>query len=241
MVKLDTLKSIVMSVLIATSLSTVQAAEMVEDSGAWMQAVAEGSLGVVDPALQKGRIWLEAQSRFDGDWSHWYQGMVRTAIGYSLSDRATIWAGYTFLPSQILRHDANGNAIGNGQYRGQQDIWPGFRYVLPTDWGSFTFRSLWESNFIANEVRQRPRQMIRFMHPFEFEKRLSFIAWDILYFTSQITETITCETLASSIYIQAPRRYRPIRMPVGPAVETHSRRSVQVISGIHNWDTCYLN
>ena len=173
--------------LVMSGIASAEAAEMAEDSGAWMQAVAEGSLGVIDPALQKGRLWLETQSRFDGNWEHWYQGMVRTAFGYSLSDRATIWAGYTWLPTQNLRHDANGVAIGNGPYRGQQDIWPGFRYILPTDWGTVTFRTLWESNFVANEVRQRPRQMLRFMHPFEFEKRLSFIAWDEIFYRANKT------------------------------------------------------
>ena len=176
-------KKTVLSVLMTIVFQPVlKAAEMAEDSGAWLQSVAEGSLGVIDPSLKQSRIWLETQSRFDGDWSHWYQGMVRTAVGYSLSDRATIWAGYTFLPTQNLNHNADGLATGNLPYRGQQDIWPAFRYVLPTDLGSLSFRSMWESNFVANEVRERPRQMIKFMHPFEFEKRLSFIAWDEVFY-----------------------------------------------------------
>lgn len=80
--------------------STVKAADqtqLVEDAGAWFQAVAEGSLKSVDPSLDKARVWLEGQSRFDQGMDHWYQGMIRAAAGYSLSDRATIWAGYTYL------------------------------------------------------------------------------------------------------------------------------------------------
>lgn len=151
----------------------VSADYLTEDSGAWLQAVAEGSLGFIDPSLKNGRVWLEGQSRFDGDWSHWYQGMVRTAAGYSLSDRATIWAGYTWLPTQYIGKD----------YIAQQDIWPAFRYVLPTDIGTFTFRSMWETNFLrGDQLRERPRQMIRFMHPFEFEPRLSLITWDEAFY-----------------------------------------------------------
>jgi len=175
-------KTAVFSLIMIGVQPVTHAAEMAEDSGAWIQSVAEGSLGVIDPSWQKSRIWLETQSRFDGDWSHWYQGMLRTAVGYSLTERATIWAGYTFLPTQNLTHNAAGVATGNGVYRGQQDIWPAFRYVLPTEFGTLSFRSMWESNFVANEVRQRPRQMIKFMHPFEFEKRLSFIAWDEVFY-----------------------------------------------------------
>ena len=148
------------------------AGKVVEDDGAWLQAVAEGSLKSLNTNLEKERIWIEGQSRFDGDFNHWFQGMVRTAVGYSLSDRATIWAGYTWLPTQNI-----GKA-----YVSQQDVWPAFRYVLPTDLGTFTFRTMWETNFIRGEqVRERPRQMIKFSHPFEFEKQLSFITWDEVF------------------------------------------------------------
>jgi hypothetical protein len=95
--------------------------------------------------------------------------MVRTAVGYSLSDRATIWAGYTWLPTQNVGRS----------YVSQQDVWPAFRYVLPSSIGTFTFRTMFESNFLnGNDVRFRPRQMLRFMHPLEFEPHLSLITWD---------------------------------------------------------------
>jgi hypothetical protein len=95
--------------------------------------------------------------------------MVRTAVGYSLSDRATIWAGYTWLPTQNI----------NKPFVSQQDVWPAFRYVLPTSIGTLSFRTMVESNFLqGSEVRVRPRQMIKLMHPLEFEPRLSLIAWD---------------------------------------------------------------
>jgi hypothetical protein len=148
--------------------------DLLQDAGAWAQVVGEGSLKVVDPSLEKARIWLEGQSRWDDNFSHWYQGMARAAVGYSLTDRATIWAGYTYLPTQNV----------GKPYVGQQDVWPAFRYVLPTSIGTVTFRTMIESNFLPgnnNEVRVRPRQMLKFMHPLEFEPRLSVIAWDELF------------------------------------------------------------
>ncbi len=99
---------------LSTMIASASADELNEDSGAWMQAVAEGSMEFIDPSLKKGRIWMEGQTRFDGNWDHWYQGMVRTAVGYSLSDRATLWAGYTWLPTQNIGKN----------YIAQQDIWP---------------------------------------------------------------------------------------------------------------------
>ena len=119
-----------MTAVILSSVSmastAVAADDLLQDAGSWMQVVGEGSLKVLDPSLEKGRIWLEGQSRFDDNWNHWYQGMVRTAVGYSLSDRATIWAGYTWLPTQNV----------GKSYVSQQDVWPAFRYVLPTSIGT---------------------------------------------------------------------------------------------------------
>jgi len=61
----------------------------------------------------------------------------------------------------------------------EQDVWPAFRYVLPTTFGIVSFRTMIESNFIkGKDVRFRPRQMLRIMHPLAFEPRLSLISWD---------------------------------------------------------------
>jgi hypothetical protein len=47
---------------------------------------------------------------------------------------------------------------------------------------------MWESNFgQGDQVRERPRQMIKFMHPFDFEKRLSFITWDEAFYRVNTT------------------------------------------------------
>lgn len=159
---------------------TKAADDLLQDAGSWLQVVGESSLKFIDPSLEKGRLWVEGQSRFNDDWGHWYQGMVRTAVGYSLSDHATLWAGYTWLPTQNI-----GKA-----YNSQQDVWPAFRYVLPTDYGTFMFRTMIEANFMngnGDDVRIRPRQMIRFMHPFEFEPRLSFITWDEFFIKANTT------------------------------------------------------
>jgi hypothetical protein len=153
--------------------------DITQDAGSWAQMVGEGSLGFIDPSLSKGRIWVEGQARINDNWDHLYQGVVRAAVGYSLSDRATIWAGYTWLPTQNL----------GKRYVNQQDVWPAFRYVLPTDYGTFTFRTMFESNFIqGSDVRFRPRQMIRFMRPMEFEPRLSLIAWDEFFIRVNSTQ-----------------------------------------------------
>lgn len=146
-------------------------AYQVEDAGSWLHIVGEGSLKIIDPSLENGRLWLEGQSRWDDNWQHWYQGLLRVGLGYSLSDRATAWIGYTYLPTQN---------VGKPSVQ-EQDLWPGFRYVLPTDFGTFSFRTMLEFNFLPRndgDVRVRPRQMIRFAHPLAKEPRLSLVVWD---------------------------------------------------------------
>lgn len=158
----------------------VLADDLLQDAGSWLQVVGEGSLKIVDPSLEKGRIWLEGQSRWDDNLNHWYQGVVRAALGYSLSDRATIWAGYEWVPTQNV----------GKPYKSQQDVWPAFRYNLPTHFGTVTFRTMIETSFIpgnGNDVRVRPRQMIRFMHPLEYEPRLSIIIWDEVFVRTNTT------------------------------------------------------
>jgi hypothetical protein len=151
---------------------------LTQDAGSWAQVVGEGSLHFIDHSLGKGRIWLEGQSRWDDNWNHWYQGAARIALGYSLSEHATVWAGYTWVPTQNL----------GKPYISQQDVWPGFRYVLPTEYGKWMFRTLLESNFIrGSAVRFHPRQLIRFAHSFHAEPRLSLIVWDEFMFRVNTT------------------------------------------------------
>lgn len=53
-----------LSVMALSGVASVSAA----DTGAWLQVVTEGSMEFIDPSLKNGRIWLEGQSRFDGNW-----------------------------------------------------------------------------------------------------------------------------------------------------------------------------
>lgn len=155
------------------------AADVFDSWGSWAQVVGEGDLSFVDPGLKDMRLWLEGQMRWNQDWQHWYQGMARVALGYSLSDRATVWLGYTYLPTQNQGRP----------YIAQQDVWPAFRYMLPTEFGTFMFRTMFETNFLrGDDPRFRPRQMIRYLRPFEFEPRLSLVAWDEFFIRANTTQ-----------------------------------------------------
>ncbi len=152
---------------------TAQAGALIEDTGSWLQMSAEGSLKSIDPRLEKIRFSLEGQARFNNHFNHYYQGVVRVGLGYSLTDCATIWAGYTWTPTQQLGKD----------FISQQDFWQAFRYAQPTEVGTFTFRTLLESNFFkGNEARLRLRQSFRWAYSLDSEPRLLLIARDEVFY-----------------------------------------------------------
>jgi Protein of unknown function (DUF2490) len=183
------LLSFILSILLLAQClqSPVQASTLYEDAGTWVQMVGEGDLGKIDPSLKKARVWIEGQSRYAGGMDYWYQGMVRAAVGYSLSDRATIWAGYTWLPSQAITYP-NGDPARKAAndplaFVSQQDMWPAFRYILPTEYGNFMFRTMWESNWlVGSQIRERPRQMFKYTLPIAFDNKLSLIAWNETFY-----------------------------------------------------------
>lgn len=176
LIRLAVAATFLMSVLFQ---SPVFAANLAESGGSWLQIVAEGNLSSLDPELKNTRLWLEGQSRWNDDWRHWYQGELRAALGYALSNRATVWAVYTWTPTQNLGNTA----------LSQQIISPTFRYVLPTSFGTLTFRMMFQVGFgRGNDVSVIPRQLIRYSTPIGFNDRLSFVAWDEFFIRVNATD-----------------------------------------------------
>lgn len=148
-----------------------------QSAGFWTQAVAEGSLANLDERLSAVRIWLESQARFNNsnpmENMNFYQGMIRTAMGYAVTDRLTVWAGYTYLPTENYGQD----------YVGDQSVWPALRYIFPTKIGTVTLREMLEMRFARGDAPGiRPRTLIKLLHPFEFEPRLGLVLWDEFFF-----------------------------------------------------------
>lgn len=148
-----------------------------QSAGFWTQAVAEGNLASLDERLSTVRIWLESQARFNNsnpmENMNFYQGMIRTAMGYAVTDRLTVWAGYTYLPTENYGQD----------YVGDQSVWPALRYIFPTKIGTVTLREMLEMRFTRGDAPGiRPRSLIKLLHPFEFEPRLGLVLWDEFFF-----------------------------------------------------------
>lgn len=150
-----------------------------QSAGFWTQAVGEGNLSSLDERLSTVRLWIESQGRFNNsnpmENMNFYQGMIRSAVGYAVTDRLTVWAGYTYLPTENYGQ----------RYVGEQDAWPAIRYIFPTRIGTVTLREMVEMRFTRGDAPGiRPRTLIKLLHPFEFEPRLGLVLWDEFFFNA---------------------------------------------------------
>lgn len=90
-----------LSLLLLASASIAHAGAE-EDAQLWLAFTTIGR----GPASATGepsrlRYWLEAQARFDDDASHLQQDFLRPGLGYDLTPRVTIWAGYGWFDTEL--------------------------------------------------------------------------------------------------------------------------------------------
>ena len=90
---LRNLLSLLLVLVLSASAATASAKD---DWHTWGAVVATGTPGDASSNL---RYWLEGQGRFTDDSSRFGQGIVRGALGYVFAPRATLWAGYAYIPN----------------------------------------------------------------------------------------------------------------------------------------------
>ena len=87
-------------------------AETRSDGRLWLAAIGQGSLGRLDPRLEKWRWWLEGQARFRDDFGTFDQGFPRAALGYTIFPKTAIWLGYAWIRTEPASGaDSNENRI----------------------------------------------------------------------------------------------------------------------------------
>lgn len=93
-----TLNSLLFLGLVAAT-STVNA-KTVEDFQTWAAITATGRLDFISPQFYNMKYWLEGTGRFGNDTSIYSQGMIRTGLGYTLTNTVSIWLGYAFVETE---------------------------------------------------------------------------------------------------------------------------------------------
>jgi len=144
-----------------------------EDFRIWGNVTSIANLGRLDPRLDKWRWWMEGQGRWRDGGDALDQGLVRTGVGYALTDRASVWLGYAYIPTfPEARRTIN-----------EHRIWQQLTLTDSAPFGDLTSRSRLEQRFIQNidPVEWRFREFIRFSRPIAEGSPFSFIVWDEVF------------------------------------------------------------
>lgn len=92
----------------------------VEDFQTWGMIIITGSVAPSSQTWKLFRYWMEGQGRFGNDSSRFSQAVIRSALGYAVNDRTSLWLGGDWVPTSrpfALRDDFN-------EYRSwQQVLW----------------------------------------------------------------------------------------------------------------------
>ncbi len=165
--------------------SPVAADKTVEDFEVWGNVTALGNFGFVNPQnpdLKKFRWWMEGQGRFGNDASQFTQSLVRPGLGYAITDKVVVWAGYAWAPT------AEPLSIKNpfNEHR----IWQQVTWADNFSFGRLSARSRFEQRFFdhnspmpgPNDVGHRFRQLVKLAVPMpSVNPNLSFIVQSELF------------------------------------------------------------
>ena len=161
-------------------LSNSARAQTVDDEGLWLALFAQGKFqedgGHCDCRNAKSheiKWWFDGHARFLDDADFFSQSIVRPGIGYALTDRATIWAGYGWIrTSPIVGADFDENRI-----------WQQLTWSRKHDPLLFAFRSRLEQRFVetGDDAGWRFRQLIRAQHNLPACPHLTLVSWDELF------------------------------------------------------------
>lgn len=145
-------------------------AQTVDDGGAWFGWFAQGKLAAADGSLAPLRWWLDVQDRQRDEGEHFDQLLLRPGLGYALTDRFTVWAGYAYIATDPVRRDEFG----------ENRLWQQLTYNAPTDGFTLQGRARLEERFVETEgdTGYRLRVLAKAMVPLVADKSLFASVWD---------------------------------------------------------------
>ena len=165
--------------------SPAAADKTVEDFEVWGGVFTQGNFGFVNPNnpdLKKFRWWMEGQGRFGNDATQFTQSLIRPGLGYAITDKIVVWAGYAWAPTAeplTIAHPFN-----------EHRIWQQVTWADNFSFGRLSARSRLEQRFFdhnaplpgANDVAHRFRQLVKLAVPMpSIDPNLSFIVQSELF------------------------------------------------------------
>ena len=152
-------------------------AEVEEDGRVWLNLAMQGSFSQASP----WGWYMELQPRFKEDGQEHDQTILRPAINYKLSDRASVWLGY----ADVRTHGANGT-------NHEQRWWQQFMYTFPPTANGIVLTSrtrLEQRNLdTGDDTAHRVRQLVRVTKKMDGSDSLSWLVWDELFINTRSTD-----------------------------------------------------
>ena len=145
------------------------AAQTVTDGRVWWNVTVQERTGTKEP----WRWYFELQGRHRDGVSDFDQLLVRPAVGYDLTPRSSVWAGYGYTPS----------FPATGDVQTENRTWQQYLWTGPGLGSTLQWRSRLEERWIEDNdrVAWRFRQFWRLTRPLSARAGgLTFVAWDEL-------------------------------------------------------------
>lgn len=151
-------------------------AQTVDDEGLWLALFAQGELhegGKSKSGAHEFKWWFDGHARFFDDTDGFNQSIVRPGIGYALTDRATVWAGYGWIRTSPIA----------GADFDESRIWQQLTWSRNPEPLFFAFRSRLEQRFLetGDDIGWRFRQLVRAQHNLPNHPHLTLVSWDELF------------------------------------------------------------
>ncbi len=164
----DSLQRFVWALLLVAVASTPTSAQTVTDGRAWWNVTAQEKAGTPSP----WRWYFEVQGRMRDGVGALDQLLIRPAVGYDLTPRASLWIGYGYTPS----FPASGDVLTENR------LWQQLSWTRPAGAATWALRSRLEQRALEGNdgAAVRARQQVRLTRPLP-GGRVSAIVWDEVF------------------------------------------------------------
>ncbi len=144
-------------------------AETIDDTGLWTAVFAAGD---INPHAGDGkwRWWFDGQMRFFDDFDGYGQTLIRPGVGYKLTDKLTLWAGYSWI------HTEPNPALHFEEHR----VWEQITWSHKFDSTTLDSRTRLEQRIleIGDDTGMRLRQLVALRRPMGFAPNFTWVGWD---------------------------------------------------------------
>ncbi|MEZ5964268.1 MAG: DUF2490 domain-containing protein [Planctomycetota bacterium] len=156
------------------------AAQTRNDSGLWLGVISTGRFAPAGSEVGNFRWWLEAQDRQRDEGQHFDLGFVRPGLGYALTDRVTVWAGYGYFLS---------DPVGRAPFE-EHRVWQQVTWSAPVAGLTLQSRTRLEERFVetGSDTGWRVRQMVKATLPVTHRGQLFLSVWDEGFFDANDTD-----------------------------------------------------